>query len=280
MGIINQTFSALRAKNEKAFVPFLVIGDPTPELFMEIIQTVEPYADIIELGIPFSDPLADGPVIQTADVRALKAGSNLGTSFESIRQIRHRTSKPIVILTYANIIGIDNDRLVTLKKFAEAGVNGIIIADVPVEESEDYAQDMAQVGIDLIYLVTPTTDNIRLQKIAELARGFLYLVSVKGITGARETLIDETTQTIKRITQHLQNSKTSAKENIPVCVGFGISTPDHVRNISNLGADGVIVGSALISRIEKNLENPQIMLREIDFFMKTMKDATKITTAK
>ena len=270
--IANQ-FAKLQTNHEHAFIPFLTVGDPTPELFIQLIQTIEPYSDVIELGIPFSDPIADGPVIQNANQRVLRQGVSLKQVIKLIGQVRALTQKPIALLTYANVIGAtENSRQEMLTALAKVGVDGIIIADVPTEESLPFKQDLNQVGMDLIYLAAPTTKADRLEKIAENASGYLYLVSVKGTTGARTTVLDETAETIRRVTSTLKARKGTK---IPVCVGFGISTPDHVKEILKLGADGVIVGSAIIKIIENFKDQPTEMIQTILKFVQDMKSATK-----
>ncbi len=268
---IQKTFEHLRTKHEKGFIPFLTIGDPNEQTFLKIIEAISPYTDIIELGIPFSDPLADGPTIQKANQRALAQDITLQKSFNLIKKVKSISSKPIVLLTYANIVGLDSEMVETLSKFIEGGVNGIIIADVPVEEIEMYYAKFQELGLNNIMLVTPTTKNDRLKSILKYASGFLYLVSVKGVTGARETILDETKQTIKFISSHI-DGKDGYK--IPICVGFGISTPDHVRELKTQNIDGVIVGSAIIKIIENNLDNEEEMLKKLGIYVKSMKEAT------
>jgi len=271
---IKAVFEQLKARNEKAFIPFFVIGDPTPADFITLIKAVEPYADIIELGIPFSDPIADGPVIQNANQRALANGVTLKKAFELISEIRSFTQKPIVLLTYANIIGLDQIAQETLLQLANNGVDGIIAADVPVEESEIYRKAMQIAGIDMIFLAAPTTNEKRLKEVVKHAQGFLYVVSVKGTTGARESILTETSETITRITTQIPK-----EQKIPICVGFGISQPAHVEQIGKLGADGVIVGSAIIKLIEENVSNPKLMNEIVTDYIKAMKKATLNTGA-
>lgn len=270
--IANQ-FAKLQTNHEHAFIPFLVVGDPTPDLFIQLIKAIEPFSDVIELGIPFSDPIADGPVIQNANQRVLSQGISVNKVIELIGQVRSLTVRPIVLLTYANVIGVtETSRNEMLSALAKAGVDGIIIADVPTEESFPFKQDLNKVGMDLIYLAAPTTKATRLEKIAENACGYLYLVSVKGTTGARTAVLEETAETIRRVTSALKARKGIK---IPVCVGFGISTPDHVKEILKLGADGAIVGSAIIKIIENLREKPTQMLQTISKFVQEMKNATK-----
>jgi tryptophan synthase alpha chain len=268
-GTLEALFSRLHKANEKAFIPFLTVGDPNPEQFLRIVEKIAPHADIVELGIPFSDPMADGPVIQRANFRAMQSGVKRTNSFDLIKKVKEISKKPIVLLTYANVLGLEPQRREILKKFAESGVNGIIAADVPIEESEPILKDAAEFGINIIFLATPTTKATRLDKILSVAKGFVYVVSVKGVTGARDSILEETKETIQRILKFRgENQK------IAICIGFGISTPDHVSQIVNMGADGVIVGSAIIQRIENNLNDSQKMIFEIEEFVKQMKGAT------
>jgi tryptophan synthase alpha chain len=266
---ITEKFTRLAEKNEMAFIPFLVIGDPDPFTFIEIVKAIEPYSDIIELGIPFSDPIADGSVIQAADIRAFASGTTFETSFALIQEIRNFSQKPIVLLTYANVLGVDEERTATLQRFADIGVDGIVAADIPIEESTDLIVEMNSFSLDLILLAAPTTHDSRLTNILENAQGFLYLVAIKGVTGAREYILTETSETIERIIM-----ANTLPEKIPICVGFGISKPEHVHQINDLGADGVIVGSALITIIEQNLADIPQMIIGVTDFVSQMKDAT------
>nr|MDO8111858.1 tryptophan synthase subunit alpha [Candidatus Sigynarchaeota archaeon] len=271
MNRIEQAFANMGKSGEKAFVPFLVAGDPDPGTFTRLARAIEPYADIIELGIPYTDPIADGPVIQAADARALNAGVTFSKACDLVESVRKFSSKPIVILTYANVVGVGARMVESLVKFARAGVDGIIIADVPSEEAAPFKAEIEKHGMVLVSLVAPTTSNDRMASIAKNASGFLYLVAIKGVTGARASVTEETATLIQRAARLLgKNSK------IPICVGFGISTPEHVREILKLGAHGVIVGSAIIDRIGKNTANPEKMIADVTLFVKEMKDATKI----
>lgn len=272
MNEILTRYQQVKAAQEVAFIPFLVLGDPNPKLFLKLVQTIEPYADFIELGIPFSDPIADGPTILSANQRALQNGSNFTSSFSLIQEVRKLTIKPIILLTYGNILGVEPHRKSTLEKFAQSGINGIIAADIPIEEAPDLLIEAQEVGIEIIFLVTPTTHDDRLNAIVEKAQGFLYLVAVKGITGARDIILKETSYTIRRITSSLGKDR-----KLPIFVGFGISKSGHVQEIINMGADGVIIGSALIKRIEDNLENSATMLKQIEEYVRQIKNATKIS---
>ncbi len=266
---ISETFQELKKKNEIAFVPFLTIGDPNPELFLEIVTKIEPYADYLEFGIPFSDPIADGPVILAGNLRAQQSGINLSTALELLKKIRKITEKPIIILTYANILGVHEERKETIQKLHDCGVNGVIVADVPFIEAKPYLLETKEVGLDLILLATPTTSEESIKKIIRGAQGFLYVVSVKGITGVRTDIQDETKKTIENILNWKKG-----REDLPIFVGFGISEPSHVIQLKDLGADGVIVGSALVRKIEQNISNPENILKSVEKFVKEMKEAT------
>ncbi|MCP4762957.1 MAG: tryptophan synthase subunit alpha [archaeon] len=271
MNNIDRAFQDLKKKGVKAFIPFFVVGDPNPELFLKIIKEVEPIADIIELGIPYTDPVADGPSIQSANKRAFASGMNLTKAYGLILKVREFTEKPIVILTYANVLGVDQRMDETLSEMGKVGVNGVVVADIPIEESESLVEKAKKNNIHVIFLAAPTTTNERLNIMIERGGGFLYLVSVKGTTGARDTIANETKQTIKRILHGLGEGRSR-----PICVGFGISKPEHVKEIVSYGVDGTIVGSAISKIIESNLENPSKIPELIGKYVKSMKEQTKI----
>jgi len=263
---IGAKFEELRSKGEGALIAFVTAGDPKPKLTPRIVQTLAKHADIIELGIPFSDPIADGPTIQGATGRALKAGTTPETVREIIRQIRRTSEVPLVVLTYYNIVfkpGVDK----FVRDFTVAGMDGIVIPDLPVEETGKVLKETKKQGADLILLVAPTTTPERLKRICNTSSGFLYVVSLLGVTGARERL----SGLVKPLIADVR--KTSR---VPVAVGFGISKPEHVKEVIRAGADGVIVGSAFVNLIAKNLKNRQKMLRELDRFGKTLKAAARL----
>lgn len=273
MNRLEKAFRNLDARGERAFLPFLVAGDPDPGTFAIIARAIEPHADIMEFGIPYTDPIADGEVIQAADARALAAGTTFSKGCDLIAGVRAFTEKPIVVLTYANVVGVGRVMEESLAAFSHAGIDGIIIADVPAEEAAPFKAAIERHGMVLISLAAPTTTDERLKAIASQAIGFLYLVAIKGVTGARANLLDETRATIQRVTRVL-----GKKQHVPVCVGFGISSPNHVREIVKLGAGGVIVGSAIVNIIGKNVQNKELMITKVTQFTKDLKDATKNTT--
>jgi tryptophan synthase alpha chain len=227
-------------QNGKAFIGFLTGGDPTVEKSVEfIVRMAEAGADLIEIGIPFSDPIAEGPVIQAANIRALSAGADTNSIFHIVEQVRKTTDVPIAFLTYLNPV-FKYGYEAFFSRCEEAGVDGIIIPDLPLEEKDelfDIAQDHK---VDVISLIAPTSED-RIQKIASKATGFVYIVSSMGVTGMRseiKTDLSSILQSVKSVTD------------VPAAVGFGINTPEQAGEISKI-ADGVIVGSAIVKIIEK-----------------------------
>ncbi len=263
MGRIESVFAQ---KGKTAFIGFTVAGDPDKETSVRIAKAlIDGGADILEFGVPFSDPVADGPTIQRADDRALAAGTTPDTIFEIVREVRKYSEVPIVFLTYYNTIyrrGIDR----FYREAHEAGVDGILVADMPVEESEEVVEIAQKYGIDPIFLITQTTSDERMDTIVRHARGYLYLVSVLGVTGARKTVAPEALALLHRVRTHTD---------LPLAIGFGISTPDHVKTCQDAGADGVIVGSAIVDIVEKNLGNPVAMENAIRQYVAGMKNAAK-----
>ncbi|MBD3212752.1 MAG: tryptophan synthase subunit alpha [Candidatus Lokiarchaeota archaeon] len=268
---IHNLFKDNKEKDKKYFMPFLVAGDPSTSKFIELILALEPYADILEIGIPFSDPIADGETVQEANLRAFKAGINTDKAIAAIKRIRKNTNKPIVVLTYYNILiqgsnTIEHALDITFGKMKAVGIDGIVIADLPVEEA-DLALKMAKkYDISIIFIIAPSTTEERLNKILTVADGFLYLISVMGITGARKSIEEITKNTIKKV-------KRKIRDNFPIFLGFGISTPNHSQTIIKLGADGVIIGSAIIEIIKKNLDNFYLMKKQLINFVSSIKDS-------
>jgi tryptophan synthase alpha chain len=239
MGRLAETFAGLRERGERALVPFVTAGDPDLETTEALVPAlVKAGADVVEIGVPFSDPMAEGPTIQRASERALAAGTTLRRVFELVRGLRARVDAPLVLMGYANSFLTLGER-----NFAEAaaavGVDGVICVDLPPEEGADFRAALEEVGIDPILLASPTTTPERLAMLASATRGFLYYVSLKGVTGARSDLAEGIDEQVRRI---------RAASQIPVCVGFGVSTPEHAARVGAF-ADGVVVGSALVDRI-------------------------------
>lgn len=263
MGRIDKIF---RKKGATAFIGFAVAGDPDKETSVRIAKAlIDGGTDILELGVPFSDPVADGPTIQRADDRALAAGTTPDTIFAIVRDVRAYSDIPIVFLTYFNTIyrrGIDRFYC----EAHEAGVDGILVADMPVEESGEVMEIAQKYGIDPIFLITRTTSDERMDTIVRRARGYLYLVSVLGVTGARKEVSPEALALLHRVRKHTK---------IPLALGFGISTPDHVATCRRAGADGLIVGSAIVDIVERHLGDPDAMETSLRRYVTGMKDAAE-----
>ena len=236
---IEEALRAAKKNGRAAFIPYITAGDPNLEATVELVRALaRAGADVIELGVPFSDPIADGPTNQRAAERALAAGTTLTGVLAAVEVIRRDLEIPIVLFTYANPVvryGIEN--------FAEdasvAGIDGVLFTDVPAEEMAPFEEHLSENGLDLIMLVTPTSDRRRMKAAAGLGGGFLYLVSRTGVTGVRKELDDE-------LSSNVRAAKKASK--MPVAVGFGISSPEQVARVAAL-ADGVVVGSAIVSRI-------------------------------
>jgi tryptophan synthase alpha chain len=237
---IDTTFERLRERGERALVTFFTAGDPSLDVTERLIVEADRRgADVIELGVPFSDPIGDGPVNQRSAERALRAGTSLVRVLETVARVRDRVRAPLVLMTYYNPV-----LAFGLKAFArtavDAGVDGAIVVDMPPEESEPLASEAAAAGLDLVYMVAPTSTPPRVRLIAKKSRGFIYVVSLTGVTGERQELpADLATQiaAIRRVTA------------MPVCVGFGISTPAQVAAVGRV-ADGAAVGSAIVRLVE------------------------------
>ena len=264
----SEMFKNVKNRNEGAFIPFIVAGDPNFETSLEIVQKyVENGADAIEIGFPFSDPIADGPTVQAADIRSLDDGMNTKKCFEFISRIREFSTIPIGVLVYYNLIykmGIEN----FYRKARESGITGILAADLPPEEADEAVNMARKIGIDQIFMVAQTTTNERLKKIVELCSGFIYVVAVMGVTGARSDIETNTINLIKNVKSHTD---------LPIAVGFGISKPAHVNNVINAGSDGAIVASAIINIINKNLDDIDEAKNEIGTFCSELKKATHKT---
>lgn len=238
---ISKRFAKLRADGEVGIVAYITAGDPTLDATLEFALALDEVgADVIELGVPFSDPLADGPTIQRASDRALKAGASLAGVLDLVRLIRKSSQVPLVLFSYFNPI-----LQMGLEKFAaaaaDAGTDGVLVTDLTPEESEDYRRILHAHHLDTIFLAAPTSSDERLQIIAKCSSGFLYLISRTGVTGAKDTLPDDLPSLLRRTRSFTQ---------LPIVVGFGISLPGHVSVLGGL-ADAAVVGSALVSEIEK-----------------------------
>lgn len=236
MSKINSAF-----ENKKAFIAFITCGDPDLQTTARLIKAMERSgADLIELGIPFSDPTAEGPVIQGANIRALSNGVTTDKIFDMVRKLRPEVKIPLVFMTYANVVfsyGIDR----FVKTAAEVGMDGLILPDVPFEEKEEFAPACRKYGLDFISLIAPTS-NDRIAKIAEKAEGFVYCVSSLGVTGVRKRITTDVGGMVAQVKK--------ANPDIPCAIGFGISTPEQAAQMAK-SADGVIIGSAIIKLVEK-----------------------------
>ncbi len=261
---LERTFHELKAKGEGALIGYITLGDPSVEASERLAAALCENVDILELGVPFSDPIADGPTIQAAIDRALKAGMHTDAAFEIVERLRGRgVTTPFVLMTYYNIVlqyGIER----FIKKCRDVGVEGILISDLPVEEAQEVLKFCDKYGVDHIFLVAPTTTEERLKKISKKARGFLYLVSLLGTTGERKELQRETIEKTRWVLEHVRD--------LPVAVGFGISKREHVRAIIDAGAQGVVVGSAFVRRIAEKGVEAEDELRRLS---KDLKEGTR-----
>jgi tryptophan synthase alpha chain len=257
---LGETFAALRGRRERALIPYFTAGDPSlGDLRRLVLEAVRRGADLIELGVPFSDPLADGPVIQRASRRALAAGTTLPRVLELCRDLRAEVGVPLVALTYYNPV-----LAFGLKAFAgsavDAGLDGVIVADLPPEEAGPLAAETTAAGLDLIHLVAPTSAPARMRRIARRSQGFVYVVSLTGVTGVRETLSPDLVRQL-RVLRRLTPR--------PICVGFGISDPSHASLVAPW-ADGIIVGSAVVRLVEQ-YQGQARLVDEVGRFIESMK---------
>ncbi|MHC4642542.1 MAG: tryptophan synthase subunit alpha [Planctomycetota bacterium] len=264
MKTYKQLFSELSELKRAALIPFFVIGDPDFDTSLAIVKAaIDAGADVLELGIPFSDPIADGPTIQKADIRARDSGMNVVKAMELIRKVRDYKDIPIGLLMYYNLIyqyGTEN----FFSDCYQTGVNSVLVADLSIDDADEITSFAAGAGLDTVFMVTPNTGTERMKLIASKTTGFIYTVSVLGVTGSREKLSDtvgELVGNLKKLT------------NIPVCVGFGISKSEHAVAVASAGADGVIIGSKIVGLIESNLDNKEKMLAEISAFISDVKSA-------
>ena len=244
MSRITQKFIDLKAQDRRGFIPFVSAGDPDIKTSKQIVLTLaENGADLIELGVPFSDPMADGPTIQMSSQRALENGVTLNNILEMVRSIRTETDIPIVLFSYVNpLFRYGFERIA--KDASAAGVDGVLITDAVDEEAAEISSLLRSHGIDLISLIAPTTSDERLKKIAEHASGFIYAVSRAGVTGAQKETSDAAEQLVSRARQFAD---------LPIAVGFGISTPEQITDVWRY-ADAAVVGSAIVAEIERSID--------------------------
>jgi tryptophan synthase alpha chain len=255
MNRLQATFDGLRSRGERALIPYFTAGDPSLRTTRQlVIEAAKRGADIVELGIPFSDPLADGPVIQRATQRALAAGVTLPRVLELVREVRAEVSVPLVLLSYYNPVlafGLG----AFCRTAVEAGADGVIVADLPPEEAGPLRAEADPAGLDLIHLVAPTSTPQRMRRIARATGSFVYMVSLTGVTGARSDLPAD-------LAQHLRVLRGITTK--PICVGFGIGTPEHAARVGKV-ADGVIVGSAIVNLVERHAGSPDLLSEVGDF---------------
>jgi tryptophan synthase alpha chain len=267
MNTIKSVFQKQKQQGNGCLIGYITAGDPSPEQTAEIADAlIRGGVDILELGLPFSDPIADGPTIQNASLRALKAGTTPIRVVEISKEIKAKHDIPVVIMTYYNpVFKFGVDKFLAAAK--EAGVDGFIVPDLPVEEAAEYRKAAKAAKLNTIFLASPATSKERLAKIVDASSGFLYLVSRFGVTGAQSAVADTTVELIQKV-QPFTSSK------VPLAVGFGISTPEHVKRVIAAGADAAIVGSAFINIITK--QQTKLVLSELEETASKLKAATKI----
>ncbi len=255
------SYSISSNPNKPALIPFIVSGYPNFETTKKLLNLFEEKkVAAIELGIPFSDPLADGPIIQKASKASLENGTNINKIFEMLAEIEDNFSIPIILFTYYNPVlsfGAEN----FIKKAASLNVSGIIIPDLPLEEADDFSQSCKANKIDFIMLISPTSDKERIKKIAETSAGFIYLVSSTGVTGVRENfsgMLGNILQDIKKVTK------------IPTAVGFGVSSQEHISELKTLGADAAIIGSAIVRLIDKYKDDESLLISEMSEYLNSL----------
>lgn len=265
MSRIEERFKELGACGEKALVCFLTAGDPdivtTEALILELAKSG---ADVVEIGIPFSDPLADGPSIQSATLRSLERGTNPRSVIELVRSVREKSEVPIVLMTYFNPVqklGVER----FAREAAAAGADGVILTDLPPEEAPEWKVAADEAGLSAIFLLAPTSTDERIKRVAEMGTGFIYCVSRTGVTGAKSELSLEVEGLVERIRRFTDS---------PVAVGFGVSKPEHVREISRF-ADGAVVGSALVDLIAAHSGSADL-LSEVSRFTQSLKEGTRV----
>jgi tryptophan synthase alpha chain len=255
MSRVSSTFARLRAEHRTGLIPYVTAGDPDLGRSAELLLALDRAgADVIEVGVPFSDPVADGPVIQRATERALAAGGTLRATLSLVAGLRQDLRAPLVLFTYANpVFRLGTDRFV--EQAAQAGVDAVLVLDLPVEEASGLRGLLSRAGLDMIFLLSPTTSDRRLARACDLGSGFLYAISRLGVTGARDSLPEGAERLVRRI---------RARSPLPVALGFGISRPEHVRQVGEW-ADAAVVGSGLVSVIEAASGGADLASRVADY---------------
>ncbi len=263
MNRLAECFEQLKSRHEAALVAYLMAGDPDPLQSLEYAMALEMGgADIIELGLPFSDPVADGPTIQAASVRSLQAKMTFKSFLQVIREFRARSKVPLVVLSYYNPIWKIGEE-VFLKQIAEAGVDGVAIPDLPIEEATHWLNQCRKYHMSRIFFVTPETDDERAKKIAAQTTGFLYLIPHYGTTGVRDTLSQQALPLIEHV-------RSLTPEGLPLAIGFGLSTKDQIHAVIQAGADAAIVGSALVEKIAQGVSPETLRV-----FVQELKEGTR-----
>lgn len=264
MNRIAKTFAELTRQGRKALIPFVTAGDPTPDVTLPLLHAmVEAGADIIELGMPFSDPMADGPVIQLACERSLAAGTSLRSVLDTVAGFRAGNDHtPIVLMGYLNPVEAMGYEAFA-RRCAEVGVDGVLIVDLPPEEADEVAPLFRREGLDLVFLLAPTTTEERMALIGQAGSGYLYYVSLKGVTGAATLDPKEVASRLETIRKHTR---------LPIGVGFGIKDAESARLVSRV-ADGVVVGSALVQQIADHADQPQQIPEKVSAILRSMREA-------
>jgi tryptophan synthase alpha chain len=248
MSRLKDTFARLKKDGKGGLIAYVTAGDPDPATSEQVLLAIaRSGADVIEVGVPFSDPLADGPVIQRASERALAAGMTLRGALDLVRRLRMSVDTPIVLFTYANPV-VRMEPQIFARSAAKAGVDGVLILDYPVEEAEPLREPIMDAGLDPIFLISPTTTDERIEKSNALGRGFLYLISRLGVTGMRDQMAKDVDGLVARVRQH---------STLPIALGFGISSPEHVRRAWAV-ADAAVVGSALVNVIAEHRRSADV----------------------
>jgi tryptophan synthase alpha chain len=263
MSRLEATFSARAGRSDPGLVTYVTAGDPDVDRSRDVVRALaRGGADVIEIGVPFSDPIADGPAIQRASERALAAGSDLDVSLRMIADLRAEVAAPIVVFTYVNpVLRMGADAFVG--RAADAGVDGVLLLDLPIEESAGVQRALAARGLDQIFLVSPTTTDARLREAARLGTGFLYAISRLGVTGARASVAKTAAPLVERI---------RAVSRLPVALGFGVSRPEHVREVTRF-ADAAVVGSAIVQVIAEASGSGEDVGGAVESFVRWLKGA-------
>ncbi len=268
MGRIDQRFERLQKSHERALIPYVTAGDPNVEMTKTLVrEMVRRGGDLVEIGVPFSDPLADGPIVQRASQRALQGGMTLRKILRMVSELRGDVDVPLILMTYYNPVLRYGEEAFVVDAL-DAGVDGIIVPDLPPEEAQTLIDLTADTPLEMIFLAAPTSTSARLALIAEASRGFIYYVSRLGTTGVRDQLSGDLRMMLARV---------RASTSKPIAVGFGVSTPEQVRLVAEL-ADGVVVASAILKLLE-DLQDREDRLEQVGEFIAALKAATRLAPA-